>query len=521
MTTVPLSSASGRWIMTAAITASSMAFIDATALNVVLPSIQKSMHASGTDLFWILNAYLLMLAALILVGGSLGDRLGRKRIFLIGILIFIAGSAICGLATDVNMLILFRMMQGVGGALMIPGSLALISSLIHEKERGKAIGTWSAFTTLVMIGGPVLGGALADAGYWRYIFFINLPIGIVAVLILWYKVSESIADEKDKTVDWFGAAAIAWGLTALTFGFLRIPERGINNPEVLLSLGLGVLLLIAFLYIEKKSAHPMMPLSLFSNMTFSGANLLTFFLYAGLGAGMLFISLNLVQVQGYDQLQSGMTFLPFTILMVTVARFAGALADKFGPRLFLSAGPAVAGIGLLMLSFVKQTAGPSAYFTTFFPGIVVFGSGMAFTVAPLTATVMGAVSEQYSGTSSGINNALSRIAGVFANAIFGALAVLFFSSSLQKNLQALPLSENVKQEVMLQASELGNAHPPAALNDADKARVTQLYHDSFIDAYGKILRIGGVLALLGGLMAVLFIRNKDVRAKHQSAEIAV
>ncbi|PWV56466.1 MFS transporter [Chitinophaga sp. S165] len=511
MATVPLSSTSGKWIMVSTIMASAMAFIDGTALNVVLPAIQKSMHASGTDLFWILNAYLLMLAALMLIGGSLGDKLGRKKIFITGILIFIGGSAACGMAADVLWLIIFRMLQGIGGALMIPGSLSLISSSINEDERGKAIGTWSAFTTVVTIGGPILGGALADAGYWRYIFFINVPIGIVAVIILWTKVQESIADDKDKTLDLKGAAAITLGLIAVTFGFLRIPETGLNG-QVLASLVVGILLLTTYIFIERRSSHPMMPLSLFKNMTFSGANLLTFFLYAGLGAGMLFLSLNLVQAQGYDQLQSGLTFLPFTVLMVLVARFAGTLADKYGPRLLLTIGPAIAGVGLLMLSFVGQTPGPSAYFRTFFPGILVFGLGMSFTVAPLTATVMGAVSDHFSGTASGINNALSRIAGVFANAIFGALAVLFFSGALKGDLQHLSLNEAGKQAVMQQAGELGNAKAPASLNETEKAAVTRLYHDSFISAYQKIMRISGVLGLLGALMSVIFIRNSAVRA---------
>lgn len=512
MATVSLSSAAGKWIMVSTIMASAMAFIDGTALNVVLPAIQKSMHASGTDLFWLLNAYLLMLASLMLIGGSLGDKLGRKKIFITGILIFIIGSTACGMAGNVTLLILFRLVQGVGGALMIPGSLSLISSSINEDERGKAIGTWSAFTTVVTIGGPILGGALADAGYWRYIFFINVPIGVVAVLILWRKVKESIADDDDKTLDFPGAAAIALGLAAITFGFLRIPEIGFYNWQVLASLSAGLLLLTAFIFIEKKSRHPMMPLSLFRNLTFSGANLLTLFLYAGLGAGMLFLSLNLVQAQGYDQLQSGLTFLPFTILMVFVARFAGTLADKYGPKLLLTIGPAIAGAGLLMLSFVGQTPGPSAYFSTFFPGILVFGLGMSFTVAPLTATVMGAVSDQFSGTASGINNALSRIAGVFANAIFGALAVLFFSGELKQELSGLPLNATSKQAVMQQANELGNAKAPSSLHDADKEEVTRLYHSSFISAYQKILRISGCLGFLGALMSVLFIRNNAVRA---------
>jgi MFS family permease len=305
--------------------------------------------------------------------------------------------------------------------------------------------------------------------------------------------------------------AIMMGLALFTFGFLRMPALGWQHWQVYLSLAVGLLLLLVFIFIEQKSKHPMMPLSLFANLTFSGANLLTFFLYAGLGAGMLFLSLNLVQVQGYDQLQSGLTFLPFTILMIFVARFAGSLADKYGPRLLLTIGPAIAGLGLLLLSFVKQTAGPSAYFTTFFPGILTLGLGMSFTVAPLTATVMGAVSPHFSGTASGVNNALSRISGVFANAIFGALAVLFFSGALQKELTQVPLNPALKQAVMQQAMELGNAKVPASLNGNDKEKVQTFYHNSFITAYQKIMRMAALLGFAGAVAAFVFIRNSVVK----------
>src|SRR6202012_5926584 len=239
---------------------------------------------------------------------------------------------------------------------------------INEKERGKAIGTWSAFTTVVTMGGPILGGALADAGLWRYIFFINVPIGAAALVMLWFRVDESKDDDPDTSLDFPGAIAIAFGLALVTFGFLRMPAVGFGNWQVYLSLIAGVLLLIGFVIIEAKTKHPMMPLQLFANATFSGANLLTFFLYAGLGAGMLFLSLNLVQVQGYSQLQFGLTFLPFTAMMISLARFAGGLSDKYGPRPLLIAGPATAGVGLLLLSFIRQTHGAADYWTSFFPG---------------------------------------------------------------------------------------------------------------------------------------------------------
>jgi MFS family permease len=434
-----------------------------------------------------LNAYLLILAALILIGGSLGDELGRKKIFMYGIFIFIAGSAACGFAPSVTILIISRIIQGVGGALMIPGSLSLISSSINEKERGKAIGTWSAITTVVTMGGPVLGGALGDAGLWRYIFFINVPIGVVALIILWLKVKESRDTGSDQAIDFSGAIAIALGLALLTFGFLRIPAVGLSNWQVYLSLTVGVLLLIAFLFIEAKNKHPMMPLSLFANATFSGVNLLTFFLYAGL------------------------TFLPFTVLMITIARYAGGIADKHGPRLLLIVGPATAGAGLLILSFVKQTNGPSEYWTTFFPGIVVFGLGMSFTVAPLTAAVMGSVSDHFSGTASGINNALTRISNVFANAIFGALAVLFFAGALQGEIKNIALNPKEKQEVAAQTANLGNAKVPANINSKQKAEIEKAYHASFIHAYANIMRISAGLGFLGALMSVAFVRNSAVK----------
>ncbi|UOE46631.1 MFS transporter [Mucilaginibacter sp. SMC90] len=511
MATVSLGSPAGKWIMGSAILASAMAFIDGTALNVVLPALQQSLGAKGADLFWILNAYLLMLASLILVGGSLGDKLGRKKIFMIGIFIFITGSALCGLSPGVLYLIIFRIVQGIGGALMIPGSLSLISSSIDAKERGKAIGTWSAITTVVTMGGPVLGGALADAGLWRYIFFINVPIGVIALVILWRGVAESKDDRTDQTLDLPGAVSIAFGLALLTFGFLRMPATGFNNWQVYGSLSLGLLLLIVFIYIESTSKHAMMPLSLFNNKTFSGINLLTFFLYAGLGGGMLFMSLNMVQVQGYSQLQSGLTFLPFTVLMISIARYAGAVADKKGPRLLLIIGPALAGAGLLMLSFIKQTAGPSDYWTSFFPGVLVFGLGMSLTVAPLTATVMGSVSDHFSGTASGINNAMTRISNVFANAIFGALAVLFFSGAMQGELKKLSLNEKEKKAAMEQSANLGNAKVPAGIEGANKEAVEIAFHNGFIAAYSNIMRICAGLGFLGALMSVIFIRNSAVK----------
>jgi EmrB/QacA subfamily drug resistance transporter len=510
MATVSLRSTEGKWVLFSSILASSMAFIDSTALNVVLPSLQQNLNASGTDLFWILNAYLLMLASLILVGGAMGDKLGRKKVFMIGISIFILGSMCCGFAQNAGVLVVAcRVFQGIGGAFMIPGSLSLISTSINENERGKAIGTWSAFTTVITVGGPILGGALADAGLWRFIFFINVPLGIAALLMLWLKVEEKKDTNSDQKLDFAGAIVIALALVLLTFGFLRAPSVGFNHWYILCSLILGLLLIFVFTRIEYKSKHPMMPLQLFANTTFSGANLLTFFLYAGLGAGMLFLALNMIQIQGYSQLQSGLTFLPFTLLMIFISRFAGSLSDRYGPRLFLIAGPFLAGIGILVLSFVKQTHGPGDYWTTFFPGMLILGLGMSITVAPLTTAVMGSVSDSHSGTASGINNAMTRISNVFANAIFGALAIVFFSGELKEQIKNLPLSEKEKRSIVAEAVNLGNAKVPESITDRNKTVVIgKSYHKGFIHAYEQIMHISAGLGFFGALMSLIFIRNK-------------
>ena len=509
---ITLASATGRWILASTILASSMAFIDSTALNVILPSLQQDLNAQGTDIFWILNAYLLMLASLILVGGSLGDKLGRKKVFMVGIVIFIIASCACGFAPSVTWLIIARAVQGVGGALMIPGSLSIISATFHQKEKGKAIGTWSAATTLVTVGGPILGGALGDVGLWRAIFYINVPLGITALFVLARKVPESSDDGLNHRLDYAGAITVALGLALLTFGFLEIPELG-WTWLVYASLAGGVLMIGVFIVIEQRKDNPMVPLGIFRNKTFTGANVLTFFLYAALAATMLFLSLNLIQTQGYSQLQAGLTLLPFTILMASVARWVGGLVDRFGPRWFLVGGPLAAGVGFVLLGNVGMTEGPTAYWTTYFPGILVFAAGMSFTVVPLTTTVMGAVDDQQAGTASGINNAMTRTASVFANAIVGALAIVLFSQILAQRTAEMNLSPPAEQAVMAQATDLGNAQVPKMISADQQTEVQQAYDQSFVGAFNRIMWISATLALISSLAAFFLIDNKVVMEK--------
>lgn len=507
MTTISLKSPDGKWLMISTIMASGMAFIDGSALNVVLPSLQEKLHATSAELFWVLNSYLLILASLVLVGGALGDSHGRKKVFMYGILIFIIGSALCGLSPNVGVLIAFRAIQGIGGALMIPGSLSLISSSINENERGKAIGTWSAITTMVSVGGPILGGFLGDHGFWRYIFYINVPIGVAALLILWKKVKETEL-EKQQSIDFAGGFLLAAGLALLTFGFLRAPAAGFGNWQSLSALSLGSVFLITFVIVEWKSFQPMVPLELFRNLTFSGVNLLTLLLYAGLNAAMLFMSLNLVQVQGYSQTESGLTLVPFTILMVLISRFAGNLADKHGPRWLLILGPMTVGIGMLVLSFIGQTQGPKSYWITFFPGILIFSTGMAFTVAPLTTAVMTSVKSRYSGTASGVNNAISRVSNVLANAIFGSLALVLFTSALESKLVDSRFSQREQSEILAQAANLGNAKVPLVIEAKKRPQVSQDFQASFIVSYQNIMMLASGLCFAGSLVSVFLYAKR-------------
>lgn len=390
---------------------------------------------------------------------------------------------------------------------MIPGSLSIISALIDSRERGKAIGTWSSFTTVVTVGGPILGGALADAGLWRAIFFINIPLGLTALLILWRKVPESGGEGGAGSLDWPGAAAVAAGLALLTLGCLRIPMAGWRDWTVVTAIGCGMVLMALFLWREARSKDPMMPLSLFRNAVFSGVNALTFFLYAGLGAAMLFLSLDMVQAQGFSQLEAGLSFLPFTILLIGLSRYAGGVADKYGPRRLLVAGPLTSGAGMLLLSMVGRVSGFQDYWESYFPGMVVFGLGMACTVAPLTATVMGAVGQQLSGVASGVNNALSRVAGVFANAILGALAVLMFMAMVRQRVKTLPLDGREKAAVVAQARNLGGAKAPAGMQATERGEVEGIYREAFVGVYAKILRISAGLAFAGAVMGLVFVKG--------------
>ncbi len=504
----PVSPNAGRWVLFVTILASSMAFIDSSALNVALPALQNDLGASGAELLWIVNAYSLFLASLLLVGGALGDRFGRKRIYSIGIVLFAVASLACGLALDTSLLIAARAVQGIGGALMVPGSLALISATFPADERGRAIGTWSSFSTITTILGPALGGFLASLGLWRAVFFINIPLAIAALAALQQKVPESRNPQASGRLDYAGAALVTLGLAGLTFGLLQAPGLGWSDPLVLASLLGGVAALAAFVIVEARSSHPMVQLRLFHSRTFSGTNIMTMFMYAALYGMLFFLPLNLIQIQGYNEVIAGFAGLPTGILLGLFSRWGGGLVDRFGPRLPLTVGPILAGIGFAMLALPGLTRGPADYWITFFPALVVQGLGMVLIVAPLTTAVMGSVSSRQAGVASGINNAVSRAAGVLAVAVFGAIALSSFSATLERRAVPLNLPAQAQSELRAEAAKFGDAQPPTSISSNQQAAVDEQIKLSFVDTFRLLAFIAAGLAWLSAALAWFTIDNR-------------
>jgi EmrB/QacA subfamily drug resistance transporter len=485
----------GGWVLAATILGSSMVFIDGTVVNVALPALQGALKATVTDVQWVVEAYALFLAALLLVGGSLGDLYGRRKVFLLGVVLFAGASAWCGFASDIRVLIVARGVQGVGGALLVPGSLALISSSFCAQERGRAIGTWSGFTAITAAVGPVLGGWLIEHLSWRWVFFINLPIAVSVVLISLARVPESRDEEMVRRLDGWGAMLATVGLCGITFALIEVGRGG---EQVWIAGGVGVAALAGFFVVEWRSDAPMLPLDLFRSRSFSGANLMTLFLYGALSAMLFFLPLDLIQVQHYTATEAGAALLPLILLVFVLSRWSGGLIVKYGARLPLIVGPLIAGTGFGLLT---RAGTGGSYWSTVFPAVVVLGFGLAVSVAPLTTTVMSSIDQSRAGVASGINNAMSRVAGLLAIAVLGVVFAASFNRRMERGLDGLGLPPAERQAVEAQSTRLAAA-------TSDDIRVRRLINESFVGAYGVVLWIAVGLSAASALSAAVLIESK-------------
>jgi EmrB/QacA subfamily drug resistance transporter len=475
-----------------------MTFIDGTVVNVALPALQADLRATITDVQWVIEAYALFLGALILVGGSMGDQFGRKRVFLLGVVVFTAASILCGVATAPATLIAGRALQGVGAAFLVPGSLAIISATFPDAERGRAIGTWSGFSAITAAIGPVTGGWLIEHVSWRAAFFLNVPIAIIVIVLSLRFMSESRDPSRTSQIDWAGGTLAVLGLGGIVFGLLEWPPLGATHPLVLAALAIGTLSLTLLIAVERRARSPMLPLALFRSRTFTLANILTLLLYAALSVVMFLAPLNLIQVQHYTATAAGAALLPLPLIMFGLSRWSGGVVARIGSRLPLTVGPAIAALGVAL--YARPGIGGS-YWTTFFPAVVVLGLGMAVTVAPLTTTVMGAVDPQHAGVASGINNTVARVAGLLAIAVFSVVLSRTFEARIRPPIDRIGLSTAGRAEVYRELPKMAGADlsQASSASPAQQQEVRGIVDEGFVFAFRMVMGMAGALALAAAL----------------------
>ncbi len=477
---------------------SSMVFLDGSTVNVALPALQASLGASAIDVQWVINGYTLFLAALLMLGGSLGDHLGRKRVFMAGVVVFTLASMWSGAAPSVRQLIAARALQGVGGALLTPGSLALINANFSSGARGAAIGTWSSFSAIAVAAGPIFGGWLIDNLSWRWIFFVNVPIAVVTLVITSRHVPESRDQEAGNRIDFLGAALATLGLGGVIYALLEASSRGWADPTVIAALVIGVVALAGFVFAEARLEQPMVPLRLFKSRVFAGINVVTLLLYANLAGLGFFLPLYLIQVRGFAATAAGAASLPMVVLLFLASGWSGRLYDRVGPRLPIGVGALLTAAALML--FVILGDAPSFLVTVTLP-MTVMGAGMALLVAPLTTTVMAAVPETLSGTASGINNAVSRVAGLLAIGLLGMFMLNTFGSQLASKLSASSLPSTVQDELLAARNDLAGMRLPAGLTASQAAEARAAVNDSFTRGFRLVLMSMSLVALVAAVLS--------------------
>jgi EmrB/QacA subfamily drug resistance transporter len=501
----------------ATILGSTIVFLDSTVVNVALPAISDDLGAGLADQQWIVESYMLALVSLLLVGGSLGDQFGRRRMFIIGLIAFGVCSILCALAPSSGFLIGARALQGLAGALLVPGSLAIVAATYSGPARGKAVGTWTAWTGIATVFGPAGGGALVEALSWRAIFWINIPLIIFTVWITHRCVRESVDPEADRRIDWLGIFVSAVALGGPVYALIEQPREGWGSPMVFLPLIAGVLLFVGFILWESRYSHAMIDLSLFRVRNFAVTNLETLIVYAGLIGALFFVGLFLQQTAGYSPIQAGLATTPISLILFVLSPRFGKIATGIGPRVPMSAGPIVGGVGLLLLT---RVGADGDYVKDVLPGMLVFGLGLSATVAPLTATALNSVAERHAGVASGINNGVARVAGLLAIAILGALIAGQFQSTVDDRLAGTELSAQGQKAVDKAEDKPLGAPDTGDLPAGESDQIEDAVISANVKGFHLGIGVGGVLMIIGGAMAGVFLRNPDRRADQLSPRAA-
>jgi EmrB/QacA subfamily drug resistance transporter len=503
----PCQPSSRPWIIAAASLGSGMAFLDSTILNVALPALQSDLGASVRAVQWTYGAYALVLSALLLVGGTLGDRFGRRRVFVLGATIFAVASLWCALAPGTAQLITARGVQGVGGALLVPASLAIIGASFEGRLKAKAIGTWGALSAIAMAVGPVLGGWLVEEVSWRAAFLINPVLAAVAIPIALWHVPES-RDPEAHNVDLVGAVLATTGLAGLVYALIESSAWGLGAPRVLVALTVGLIGLACFIWVERRVKDPMVPPSLFRSRNFDGANLVTLLFYMALTGSLYFLPFLMMQVHGYSALVAGSVFLPFVAMAFLIGRLSGRISARFGTKIPLVVASLAVLVGLLL--FAVPGVEHDSYWTSFFPAMIVQGAGMALAITPLTSAALGSVDREHSGLASGVNNAVARVAGLMAVALLGVFVYGVFSTSLDARLHSMDLSEEVRSEMEAEKTHLGAAEAPEGVNAGTEAHIERAIDESFVAGFRAVMFASAGLALASALVAALLVSDQRV-----------
>lgn len=483
---------------------SGMVYLDQTALTVALPTIQVAFHADVGGLQWLVDIYILMLACLLLIGGALGDRYGRVRVYVIGMALFTVASVICGATNSLEALIAARAFQGIGGALLVPGSLAILNATVEPARRGHAIGLWSSFAPLIALVGPVVGGALVDLLSWRVIFFINVPLGLAAGFLALRYIPENKDEHATGPLDWPGIVALIVGLGGLIYGLIEGPNLGWTRLSVMAATLVGLASLAAFIVIELRSAAPIMPLQFFLNRTFTGINLVTLVLYLALSGVFFFLVLNFQQAQGYSAAQSGLAQLPASLVLMALATPVGRLSPRVGARNLMLAGIITCGLAFLMFARLGLETN---YWVSFFPAVLVFGLGLGLFVVPLTAVALTALPDRFSGVSSGVNNAATRLAQMLAVALFGAVLASGFHDALGSRLDAASVPPPLRDQLVASSRDLGAIQVPAALPADVQAAARLAIRLALIDASRTLMYICAVLSMVAAVITLALIKE--------------